>query len=107
MNRVKLMVVGPEGSGKTLLIAAVTSIEKYGIRRYHEFLPESTEPTKGVDIQYRNAIFGETQVDLHIWDFSGNELYSAAQSYFLTDQSIYLVVWNISTSIAERSVIDN
>ena len=33
---------------------------------------------------------------LSIWDFAGQEIYHAAQEAFFSEQSLYIVVWNMT-----------
>lgn len=100
MSRVKLLVVGHEGSGKTLLVEALKLIQQHGLKKYVEFITDNTNPTSGIAISKQDVKLGDKETSMTIWDFSGAEVYSTAHSYFLTERSVYLVLYNITSSFS-------
>ncbi len=83
----KLLVVGQGGVGKTCLINRLTE-DEYSER-------EAT--TEGIDIRSWkvNAPTGtKTEMTLNVWDFGGQEIYHATHQFFLTQRSLYIIVWD-------------
>ncbi len=84
---VKLIVVGEGGTGKTSLLRAL-----------HEKTFDSELPsTHGIEL---NALSlphptdSSKAITLNTWDFGGQHIYHATHQFFLTERSLYLVVWN-------------
>ncbi|MDC3986546.1 hypothetical protein KEG57_39085 [Polyangium jinanense] len=83
----KLLVVGQGGVGKTSLLRALrdetfnpNELTTHGIAVRPLQVPHPTE--KGV------------AMDLSTWDFGGQQIYHATHQFFLTNRSIFLLVWN-------------
>lgn len=84
LREAKLLIVGEGYVGKTELCRAILGETK-------KTAPESTE---GITVG-RWIIKGSKQeYILNIWDFGGQEIYHATHQYFLTEESVYLFVWN-------------
>ena len=83
--RMKLMLVGCANRGKTTLVARLQGKE-YG-----------DESTVGVDVSewwYRPSI-GKRAFHFSIWDFGGQEEYYATHQCFLSQRSLYLLLFNL------------
>jgi internalin A len=83
----KLLVVGEGGVGKTSLIKKLV---------HEPFDPEETT-THGMQIiDYAVAHPHQRGVEmlLRTWDFGGQEIYHATHQFFLTDRSLFLLLWN-------------
>jgi len=83
----KLILVGKQAVGKSTIVAR--------LRDNHN---SSNNPTVGVDIsewKYSPARYRIT-FNFNIWDLSGQEEYYAIHQYFMTQRSLYLLVWNIT-----------
>ena len=83
--RMKLMLVGYASCGKTTLVARLQGKE-YG-----------DESTVGVDVSewwYRPDV-GKKAFHFSIWDFSGQEEYYATHQCFLSQHSLYLLLFNL------------
>ena len=81
----KLMLVGYANRGKTTLVARLQGKE-YG-----------DESTVGVDVSewwYRPSV-GRRAFHFSIWDFSGQEEYYATHQCFLSQHSLYLLLFNL------------
>lgn len=83
----KLLVVGQGGAGKTNIIR----------RLRNEDFQEQEETTRGIairqlDLQHHSHL-GVT-MHLNTWDFAGQEIEHATHQFFLTNRSLFLVVWN-------------
>lgn len=83
----KLLVVGEGGVGKTSAIKNLVGASfdpqessTHGIRIFDHFVEHPHEP--GV------------RMHLRTWDFGGQEIYHATHQFFLSDRSLFLLLWN-------------
>lgn len=81
----KLLLVGEGGAGKTSLL-----------RRLYQpqlGLPAEDETTRGIDIHRHEfrAVDG-SPFRLNVWDFGGQQIYHATHQFFLTKNSLYVLV---------------
>ncbi|GFS86526.1 hypothetical protein NPIL_84741 [Nephila pilipes] len=114
--RMKLMIVGIEGIGKTSLLE---QLRLEGTGSYRKKPPEhwakrtgnkniNLKTAKGINIStvgvdvgdwmYEKKIRGQSSygpVVFRTWDFGGQKEYYATHQYFLSKRSLYLVVWRI------------
>ena len=83
----KLLIVGQGNVGKTYLMN----------RLINDSIPE-TQTTEGIDIKTW-TIDTESSSDfrVNIWDFGGQEIYHSTHQFFLTNRSLYLLVWEART----------
>ena len=83
----KLMLVGCADRGKSTLVATL-------LGRKHR-----NESTVGVDVsewQYKPGIFTtKRSFSFSIWDFGGQEVYYATHQCFLSQRSLYLLLFNL------------
>ena len=82
----KLMLVGVGGVGKTCLLRTLRG----------EPCIDSTT-TKGIEIrslELAHPSKSDVMMNLNAWDFGGQEIYHATHQFFLTNRSLFLVVWN-------------
>ena len=85
--RMKLMLVGCADRGKSTLVATL-------LGRKHR-----NESTVGVDVsewQYKPGILTtKRSFSFSIWDFGGQEVYYATHQCFLSQRSLYLLLFNL------------
>ena len=84
--RMKLMLVGKQAMGKTTLVARLHNREV------------GNDSTIGVDVsewKYTPA-YNKRSFHFSIWDFAGQEEYYATHQCFLSNHSLYLLVWNVT-----------
>lgn len=111
--RMKLMIVGVQGIGKTSLLEQLRSeghkkkpVEHWAKRMGNKSINTKNNrgtnlSTVGVDIgdwTYEKKIRGQSSygpVTFRTWDFGGQREYYATHQYFLSKRSLYLVVWRI------------
>ena len=87
--RMKLMLVGKQERGKTTLVARLQG---------RDVKESDNQSTVGIDVsEWRCSprAIGK-QFTFNIWDFGGQEEYYATHQCFLTERSLYLLVWNIT-----------
>ncbi|XP_043282367.1 leucine-rich repeat serine/threonine-protein kinase 1 isoform X2 [Venturia canescens] len=115
--RMKLMIVGIAGIGKTSLLEQLRqegevpnkkrSSEHWAKRMGNKNINSKTArgttiSTVGVDIGdwvYEKKVRGQSShgpVYFRTWDFGGQKEYYATHQYFLSKRSLYLVVWRIT-----------
>ena len=83
--RMKLMLVGKQNRGKTTLVARLQGRDC------------GNESTVGVDVsewEYKPTGLGK-KFSFSIWDFGGQEEYYATHQCFLSERSLYLVLFNL------------
>ncbi|XP_057330472.1 leucine-rich repeat serine/threonine-protein kinase 1 [Microplitis mediator] len=114
--RMKLMIVGIQGIGKTSLLEQLRqegevpnkkkSSEHWTKRMGNKNINTKTAKgttisTVGVDIGdwiYEKKVRGQSShgpVYFRTWDFGGQKEYYATHQYFLSKRSLYIVVWRI------------
>lgn len=83
----KLLVVGEGGVGKTSLIKALTDAE-------HDPAEETTHGIRVDDLFLQHPDETNVQMRLSTWDFGGQQIYHATHQFFMTDRSLFLLLWN-------------
>lgn len=83
----KMAIVGEGGVGKTQLL-----------RRLHgEDYVEGAPTTHGIVIRSwpcQHPEHADVSMTLNTWDFGGQEIYHATHQFFLTNRSLFILVWN-------------
>ncbi|TKJ39119.1 GTPase [candidate division LCP-89 bacterium B3_LCP] len=83
----KLLLVGEGGVGKTSLLRALRG-KSFDIQE---------SKTEGIDILPLELLHPEQDIitmTLNCWDFGGQVIYHATHQFFLTNRSLFLLVWN-------------
>jgi internalin A len=83
----KLLVVGEGGVGKTSLVKALSG---------EAFDPDepSTHGLQILNLDLAHPAMPKVWMDLSAWDFGGQEIYHATHQFFLTNRSLFLLLWN-------------
>jgi len=101
----KLLIVGNGEVGKTTLMKKLIK-NKFKVKEGKE------KTTHGINIEpwKLDVSFKETEnesvihpVNLHFWDFGGQDIYHATHQFFLTKRSLYLFVWEVRREDETRS----
>ena len=84
--RMKMMLVGKQAMGKSTLVA----------RLHNKDI--GNESTVGVDVsEWRySPAYSKKTFHFSIWDFAGQKEYYATHQCFLSQNSLYLLVWNVT-----------
>ena len=87
--RMKLILVGKQERGKTTLVARLQG---------KDVKESDNQSTVGIDVsEWRfSPRNGKQTFTFNIWDFAGQEEYYATHQCFLTERSLYLLLWNIT-----------
>jgi internalin A len=92
LGELKLLVVGRGGAGKTTLV-----------RRLAGEMPKEDEPeTHSIAIREFSIPSKKGDVRTRAWDFGGQEILHSTHQFFLTERSLYLVVLEPRSGLAQR-----
>jgi len=83
----KLLILGEGKTGKSSLLRALRSLP----------FDEQLATTHGIDIQsytLSHPADPTLPMILNIWDFGGQQIYHTTHQFFMTQRSLYLLVWN-------------
>lgn len=81
----KLLIVGEGGAGKTTLANKILN---------PDYLLRDEDRTRGIEVSSWQFPIegGNGRFHVNIWDFGGQEIYHATHQFFLTKNSLYLLV---------------
>ena len=83
----KLLVVGEGAVGKTSLVKSLVGDE------YDQNEP-TTHGIRITDVKLRHPEQPKIQMRLSSWDFGGQDIYHATHQFFLSDRSLFVLLWN-------------
>ncbi|WP_121968578.1 COR domain-containing protein [Leptolyngbya sp. BC1307] len=94
----KLLVVGEGRAGKTSLLRALRG----------ELFEAQQSSTHGIEIETLNlphSVEPDITMNLNTWDFGGQEIYHATHKFFLTNRSLFLLVFNAGVGFEQGKLI--
>lgn len=81
----KLLIVGEPGAGKTTLTKK--------IQNPNSEMPKPEATTRGIAVEHHTFKTKDGNTfKINIWDFAGQEIYSATHRFFLTKRSVYALL---------------
>ena len=87
INECKVVFLGYGGAGKSLIIDRLMHDSAIS----DDFKGESTP---GICISSKKYQIGDEEIELHFWDFGGQEIMHSMHRLFLTSRTLYVVVAN-------------
>lgn len=82
-NESKMVIVGQGHVGKTCIL-----------NRLINNIYTENPSTEGIDISTWCFRKQDQNYKLNVWDFGGQEIYHSTHQFFLTERSLYLLVWD-------------
>jgi GTPase SAR1 family protein len=105
LKQVKVLVLGKENVGKTTLVRRIIGDWGLGSRmKSFTFGKDTRNPTDGIDMKQWIPEEMENTI-VYFWDFAGQELYYSTHHFFLTDNSINLIVFDCTKSLLENRLL--
>ena len=90
INEAKILIVGESRAGKTSLVKRLIN--------ENAEMPNG-ESTKGVELsQYEFQASNNTNFTLNIWDFAGQVIYHQIHQFFLSKNSLYIILEDTGTN---------
>ena len=83
----KLLVVGEGAVGKTSLVKALTG-------QVHDPREPTTHGIRIVEVNLNHPDRSNVLMRLSSWDFGGQDIYHATHQFFLSDRSLFVLLWN-------------
>ena len=91
-NKLKVTLIGRQGGGKTSLQMRMRGLDE---------ITKSYETTIGIDVlKYRSNQLNDTE--LIIYDFGGQEEYYYSHETFLSDESLYLLIYDLRWNLSNK-----
>ena len=94
--RKKMMVVGQHNVGKTSLVRALCGQPVQQVEASTDGIQINSKELK---LKVKNE-----SVSITLWDFGGQPVYYDTHHFFLTQSSIYIVVWSVPEGMDESKV---
>ena len=93
----KLIIVGEGATGKSSLLRAL---------RGEQFV-QGLSTTHGIDVKPYEFVHpekAEERMRLNVWDFGGQHIYHTTHQFFMTQRSLYVLVWNARLDIVQANL---
>lgn len=85
LNEAKVILLGDANAGKTAIVN----------RLINDVFHEHTPMTKGIEINdYSIKIEENNEIKANIWDFGGQEILRSMHQFFMSERTLYILVWN-------------
>jgi GTPase SAR1 family protein len=105
LKLVKVLVLGKENVGKTTLVKRIIGEWKIGNRiKSFAFGADTRIPTDGIEMKQWKPE-GMKHTVIYFWDFAGQELYYATHHFFLSQNSINIIVFDCTKSLEENRLL--
>ena len=95
--RCKLVIAGEAKAGKTSLVRALR-------REPHDPREPMTHGVKVLDLALPHPERSDIKMHLSTWDFGGQRTYRSAHRFYMTDQSLFLLVFNCREEWDDRQM---
>lgn len=81
-NEVKIVLIGDGGAGKTSLVK----------RLFGKEFNDNESPTHGIIIESKIINRNNKEIKAHFWDFGGQQIMHSAHQFFLSKDTLYVLV---------------
>ncbi|MBQ8621536.1 MAG: hypothetical protein IJ422_04390 [Oscillospiraceae bacterium] len=88
LNELKVVFLGDGGAGKSYTIARLLADGEKPVNF-------DGNSTPGIVITDKQYMIGDRDVQIHFWDFGGQEILHSMHRMFLTDRTLYVVLLNV------------
>ena len=88
LNELKVVFLGDGGAGKSHTIARLMDDGKQAVN-----FPNSSTP--GIVIKDKIYDIGDRRIQIHFWDFGGQDILHSMHRMFLTERTLYVVMVNV------------
>lgn len=88
LNEVKVVFLGDGGAGKSHIIARL-------LQNGEQTTDFPNISTPGITVQDKTYDIGDRSMNVHYWDFGGQEILHSMHRMFLTKRTLYVVVVNV------------
>eukprot|EP00727_Mastigamoeba_balamuthi_P006865 m51a1_g28 putative protein kinase domain containing protein (2458) ;mRNA; r:113976-122755 len=109
--RVRVMVVGANGVGKTTLVRCLRERRRitglagpdYNMSTDGIHIDDWQVPLEVLEVDEKTGESRQSTLDVavNVWDFAGQSVYYTTHQFFLSDRAIALVVWDMSRPFEE------
>jgi len=83
----KMVIVGQGGVGKSCLLDSLAGLP-------FDAQKGSTHGMQVETLKLKHPTEENTEMNLNVWDFGGQEIYHATHQFYLTNNSFFLLVWS-------------
>ena len=119
VKKLRVVIVGPAAAGKTSIVKKLIGIQRWSgteLSHYEENFYEGNSfdiqqdkkkkrkgVTDGIDVH--QWVPDNTDVEISLWDFAGQEIYYTTHQFFLSAGTLYLIVFNIIRPLREAKIL--
>lgn len=93
----KLLVAGEAGTGKTSLVKALLGLQ-------HDQHEPMTHGVSVSDLWISHPTVSDVNMQLSVWDFGGQRTYRSAHRFYMTDESLFLLVFSCRDEWDDRQM---
>jgi internalin A len=86
-REMKLILLGNGGVGKSSVVK----------RLVHNTFDPQEPSTHGIRLEPWTLTVDDGPIDIHIWDFGGQDIYHGTHALFLKSKALFLIVWDRDT----------
>lgn len=83
----KMVIIGQGGVGKSCLLDSLQGRPFYSQKA-------STQGMQVQSLKLKHPKAENTEMELNVWDFGGQEIYHATHQFYLSNNSFFLLVWS-------------
>ena len=118
VKKLRVVIVGPAAAGKTTIVKNLIGEQRWSgteLDHYKEFyegwnaveVRDKKKKRKGVTdgIDVHQWVPDNTDVEISLWDFAGQEIYYTTHQFFLSAGTLYLIVFDVVKPLREGRIL--